>query len=357
VEVGGRDARGPRIASRLMSKRLLGVALVCGLLGVAAVGQPPANIPPANVPATPPKKATLEDDITRALRTHPDVHVAEAEAQLANAKLQQAKLAVSQRVTAAKGEKEQAAADLTLAMKRLESAKRTLDVNEKQFQTIKQLQGMGRAATLELAQHELVYEKARQGFIESEQAIELAKAKVAAAEAAYDTLVGKAAAAKTVNVNVKFDEPRQGLLDVYDVQQKRALAYLRSKPGSVADRLRTALTKSVVFECKNQGFRDVTAALRKAAGADVLFRVPDFNLSLTLGKEDLPLAAWLELLRDEWNGAAAVAPDVKPHEWYVREYGLLFSSSGRPEGALTLGEFVKAVQQEAEKPKADGKKE
>lgn len=332
-----------------MRTQALSGLILGGLLALAATGQTPGSPKPAE-----PKKATLEDDITKALRAHPDIQVAEAEAQLANAKLQQAKLAVSQRVTAAKAEKEQAAVEVLMAMRRLESLRRTADVTGKQYEGMRRLGNQ--VATTEVAQLELAFDKAKLAALEQEQVIELAKAKAAAAEAGYDALVGKAAP-KPTSVVARLDEAQQKFLDASLLEYRRS-ALLHSKPGSVAERLRTALAKSVTFEAKGMSVASVVHALKTAAGLDLMVRTPGANESytFTFEKQTLPLAAWLELLRDEY-ATRLVADEAKKLDWYVREYGLSFSPSGRPEGAMTLSEFTKAVQQEADKPKASEKKE
>ncbi len=322
--------------------------LVLGiLLALTAGGQPPPPAKPAE------KKSTLEDDIARAVRTHPDVMVAEAEAQLANAKLQQAKFGIAQQVAAAKREIDRLKGGVGLAQRRIEAVKSVYDQTRIELDQMKQLQKNAIVSAQEVQLKETGVAKAKSLLLEAEQAVEIAKAAQAAVEAEYDAIVGNTPLTKLPVVGPLFD-PMVGPANAkayYEV-----LLYVTDlKPGSVAEKLRTALNKPVTFGCDNLTMPDIVAGLKKVAGLDFTVRTSGIPLlHCEFEKQELTLSAWLQLLEDEITKASP--PDaVRKPTWYVREYGLLFSMEGRPEGAMTVGEFTKAVRDE-KKPDAAPKR-
>lgn len=324
-----------------MRSALVSAALV-GLLALAAGGQPP---PPSMPKAPPPKLPTMEDDIAKALRTHPDVLVAEAAAQLANAKLQQSKLAVAGKVMAAKREKDRAKLDVGLAGTRVQAAQKVADAAAKHFDETKMLQKNAVVSAAEVQLKELAFEKAKLAVVEAEQTLQGAKLALSAAEADYDTLIGASPATKATGLVMIFQDGQwkaERTEVLLDANHNTKLVLNDVKPGSVADKLRTALTKPIAHECKGESFDDIAQALKAKAGLDVMVRSRVETFRFTIAKQELTLAAWLEFLRDEYANRF-VGDEAKKSDWYVREYGLSFSTNGRPEGALTVGEFVKAM--------------
>lgn len=336
-----------------MRMQALKALFLGGLIALTAAGQERKT---DTKPAPEKKGATLEDDIARAVQSHPDVRVAEAEAQLANAKLQQTKQAVAQKVAAVKRDKDRAANELLLSKSRLEVVRRSMDLVQKHLERMMQLQKAGNVAATELAMAERELDKARLPVLAAEQEVEASKAKLANAEAEYDALVGKAAADK--------DTAKLQRILEYQLANERLLVRnfrdsrkdLAAPTGSVPDRIRTAMAKRVAIEVRNVPLNAVVEGLQKAAGLDVIVRFPkDMAAKFTFAKQELPLSAWFELICDE------LADDVDPKsggkvEWYIRDYGLTLSEYGRPEGAMSLSEFLKTGTPETEKPKVEPKK-
>lgn len=324
-------------------------SLLCGLLTLTAVGQPPA----------PAKKESLEDDIARAVRTHPDVQVAEAEAQLANAKLHQAKFGIAQKVTAAKREKDRLKGGVGLAQQRILAAKAVFDGVQLELDNTKRLNKNGVVSVQEIQSLESKAAKAKAELMEAEQALEIAKAAQAAGEAEYDALVGNTVLTKLPVAGALFSDPRLAAGEPTKVLPY-AVALPNLKPGSTADKLRTALSKPVGYECKDEQLSSVVTALKDAAGLNGMIIRTSADLGtitegmqvrltkLTFGRQELSLAGWLELVRDDLSIQYGSVYGSKAYkiDWYVREYGLLLSTTGRPEGALTLGEFLRAVRDE-----------
>ncbi|QEL16090.1 HlyD family secretion protein [Limnoglobus roseus] len=317
--------------------------LLGGFLAVVALGQPPTPPPPKPAES---KKESLEDDIARALRTHPDVAVAEAEAQLANAKLQQAKLGIAQKVATAKREKDRVKGDVGLALRRIEAAKAVADLARLELDNTKQLHKNAVVSAQEVQSKESGYAKAKALLMEAEQTLEIAKSAAAAADADYDALVGITLLTKLPVMGALFVNDKGTTADRPIIHTYLKLSQTDVKPGSVADKLRTALAKPVTFGCENLTMPDIVDAIKKAAALDFPVRMSGIPLlHCAIEKQELTLSAWLQLLEDELAKDSPL-DDAKKPTWYVREYGLLFSTAGRPEGAITVGEFLKALRDE-----------
>ncbi len=318
-----------------------------------AVGQPPAPKPAE------PKKESLEDDIAMALRTHPDILVADAEAHLANAKLQQTKQVVAQKVAAAKREKEKAVGELTSASKVSESSAVAYSKVVEQLQALKASNG---TATFDLRNMELTVERYKVAALESERAKEAAKAKLANAEAEYEALVGKAAVNLTVAVGsdgkIDFRTVEFLLLESEKRRKSRELA-AQPQPGSFAEQLLAALDKPVKLEAMKQAdLATVYAALLKAANVNGLVRIPvreQTSMVRDVVRIDVPagehsLATWLQLVNDDTTAQMSLSAQPKDtefsrpkrYELYVRDYGLLLAAPDlAPPDALAVHDYWK----------------
>jgi len=110
--------------------------------------------------------------------------------------------------------------------------------------------------------------------------------------------------------------------------------------GPIPDRIRAALDKPVKLGAKGEQI-DLVKALevfKKEAGLDVPVRgVGDLVKApvITSQGEELPVGAWLQLFQDySWAGGSA--------RFYIRDYGLLFTDkTAAPPDAPTLTEFWK----------------
>lgn len=334
-----------------MRTQALSALLLGGLLVLTATGQ--GNTVPKTTEV---KKATLEDDIARAVRTHPDVQVAEAEAKLANAKLEQAKLAVAQRVAAAKREKDKVASDLATAKSRLDLVQASLNATKAQLDRIQQLHKSGAAPATEVRPVEAEYEKAKLAVLAAEQSMVAEKAKLAEAEAAYDSLVGRSTSSTGALLQLDHELENERIkvfARLLDSARKTKAVPLT---GTVADRIRAAMAKRITFECKGISLERAVEELKKSSGLDVIVRIPNSGITsqatFTFAKQELPLSAWFELIHDEMTNYGDPKSAGKI-DWFVREYGLTFSEYGRPDGAMSLGEFLKDIREVSEKPKAD----
>lgn len=257
--------------------------------------------------AAPPEKvpATLDEKIAAALKHHPDVKAAEAKKLLAEAELEQAKLAITQRVSAASS--------------RVELAKAKLIEAEEDAVIADKVMRMAAASELEKAK----YAKARPALL-------AAKAEVAAAELELQQLVGVPAKA-----DVKADVG------------KPELPAAKLPTGPAMEKLENAVRMTVKLDLKEMERRKAIEGLLTAVrvepetvrGLKVLNTFVQNPPKIDLVGEQT-FAGWVQLFLDEYNGQH---PSSQLGV-YVREYGLLFELvANAPKDAMTLTEFSRAV--------------
>ena len=268
----------------------------------------------------PKAKSPLDEKIAAALKNHPDIKAAEAKRALAEAELEQAKLAITQRVSA--------------AVSKVELAKAKLMQTEEEVAVLEQVLKMGNVMSqLEKAQHM----KARPALIG-------AKAELAAAELELQQLIGPAVKADAKSQN------RDPLLDA-----KLDLPAAKLPNGPVAEQLEAAVLRTYKLDFKEmdvkRAFEGLLAVAKldavpvrgmKTLGGEFLKAPPKFE-SLT-GQNSFE--GWVQLFVDELNGSQKGLPDDMKgkYEVYVREYGLLVERvDTAPKDAITLAEFARAV--------------
>lgn len=281
--------------------------------------QPPIAAQPLPVPPKVEKKTDPADAaIAAALANDPDVKMAKAKIQLAEAELAKARLAATQKVFAAKS----AAQDAQLAVVMAE-------------------QGLASLVQSYKVERVTNYET-RPEYRLALLKVEAAKAKLATAEAELKLLTGGAA-----------DKTAVSFAEAIDLAGERhhfyqaVLAISRKAPdGAIPDRIRAALDKPVKLGAKGAevSFAQALEVFKKDAGLGVPVRGTSGLFTITSQGEELPVVAWLQLFGDDNSG-----------EFYVREYGLMFTNKkSAPPDAPTVIEFWK--QKPAAKPeKADPK--
>ncbi len=271
--------------------------------------------------AAPPEKppATLDEKIAAALKTHPDIKAAEAKRMLAEAELEQARLAITQKVSAAVSKVE-------LAKAKLMQAEEEVAIAEKVFQ-------MGTAASgLEKAQ-----------FMKAKPVLIGAKAELAAAELELQQLVGKGGA----EAKPKPADKSEGV---------KAEAYNPKMPsGPMIEKLEAAVFIGCKLDFKDievkKAFEGLMTAAKlddlpvrglKMLGGDMLKSPPKFDSLSGLNSFD----GWVELFVDELNANQSGLPEQfqGKYDVYVREYGLLVErAANAPKDAMTLTEFARVV--------------
>ena len=315
---------------RLLTASALFALAVCV---TGASGQPPAKLDP------PPKAFSVRLDknpdptdaaIAAALANDPDVKMAKARIQLAEAELAKARLAVTQKVLVAQSVVHEAKAAVFVAEQGVENL-----LAYHKAEKIPPAEGEKRS------EHRLGLAK-----------LESAKAKLALAEAELKLLTGGSAgvavadpaAAKAakglawLRLHSERDAEREALLEYMQAVELAVLAQNAIK-GPIPDRIRAALDKPVKLGAKGEKvtFAQALEIFKKDAGLDVPVRPLPSPLPVIVSEgEELPVGAWFQLYQD-------TAGQQNPgFAFYVREYGLLVANKqSAPPDAPTLTEFWK----------------
>jgi hypothetical protein len=328
-----------------MSRRLTVSALFAAGLFAVAVAQPPAGAPPQpDVKKGDDKKKADPADglVAAALANDPDVKVARAKVQLAEAELAKARQGVVLKVMT-----------LTASIKEL---KRAVEAAQERAawaeRMVKQGVGDGR---------QLLDERAK---------LETAQAALARAETELKLLTGGGGQEFRTEVVPGRDADHvaravEWLMKAQDDANTRyeaafALAALglsvekHAVKGPIPDRIRAALDKPVKLGANGEAvpFEKAMEIFKKDAGFDVPVRGPgDLVKSPVIVSqgEELPVGAWLQLYQDYGSGGNS--------RFYVRDYGLLFTDkSSAPPDAPTVTEFWKQKPPAPKDPDATPKK-
>lgn len=280
-----------------MTRRLLTLsAFAAALFAVAAVGQPPAGGKGDKKADAPAPDTALE----AALANDPDVRVARAKVQLAEAEWVKARQAVTAKVLTLRSQ----VADQTRA------AQVTAEMYELASGAYKK--GQGSRAEL-LAAAEKMY-AAQAAVSRSETELKLITGGGAAGPAvAGCPFAGKPGGASCLACHAPAgtsDEVAAARID----QFRKVMTHARAATGPVPDRIRAALDKPVKLGAKGESvsFPKALDAFKKA-GLDVPVRVLAGVGEVSPDGEELPIGAWLQLYADQ-------TPDCL---MLVRDYGLL----------------------------------
>ncbi len=276
----------------------------------------------------PPAKGSVEEAILTAQRHHPDIRLAEAKRQMADAEVEQAKFLVAQRVAG--------------AFAKIEQAKALLVAAEDFYR------GQKAAGTkIEAMTAFVPYQKA--------------KGELTAAELELKAATGGAARTLGVLADPTPDKAFAAAV-AYLSRASEGVALAKAPVGGVADKLKALLDKPVKLDLKAADLDEAMAAVLKAVGESALtVKLPTLGWkhlkeppTATITGE-MTFTAALEFVMDEYNGNGrqSALPNVMKgkYEVYVREYGLLIArAEDAPKDAPTLTEFARQVR--AAKPPA-----
>ncbi len=297
--------------------------LALAVFTTTVVGQPPKSELPKPMPEKKSDVKTPEPTdaaIAAALANDPDVKMARAKIQLAEAELAKARLAIAQKVT--------------LLKTTIDQHKAVVDIVTQQYRVVEERTKAGTGAKAELLEARITLLKAQ--------------AALATSEAEWKLLTGGAVAAGTVAdpSHAQSTAAAMAWLQVlgHDAEKKALLDYMRvlevtreqgAVKGPIPDRIRAALDKPVKLAEKGEKvtFEQAVEAFKKA-GLDVPVRA-EFKLGpiVSLG-EEMPVVAWLQLFADG-------TPDIRI---VVREYGLLVTRKDvAPPDAPSVVEFWKQM--------------
>jgi hypothetical protein len=279
-----------------------------------------------------PAKSQLEVMLEIALRSNPDIRVADAKAREADAELSRTRLAVTRKVVVLYNNLEVARANVAVAERDLE-----------------RLEALGKsgvpAAELDVARAKLMQAKADLAKLEAEVPFLLGQQKIKWQKDDKGQL--------RLIVEASADENYKDVLD-------RIKAASIAKEGGVelrvetpelnkamSDKLRTALDQQVTLDIKGAvGPKEVLDFCRdRYSNMDINITVKDPTLRFPEGHgdvrlKDVPFGAVLQWMEDE----------LPTHCFVVRDYGLVLVRRDQiPNGALRVKEFWKS------KPKMDQK--
>jgi hypothetical protein len=291
--------------------------------------QPPAKDGP---PAQKDKELTLAEMLEAALKDNPDIRVAEAKRQEADAVLNKTRLQVMQQVVA-----------LNAALK---EAKAGVATAERQLVRLHDLQGKN-AVPLVSTQE---VQNAEAALLTAKAALEKAEADLALV---LGKQPGKGVAALTFSPDGKllYTQSLDYTIRLWDARTGKLLAPPPPVTGTVAERLRKALETQVKVDYKDVPFAEVLKDLEKQAPGvtfhnQLVDRYKDGNPRTTLQfKEPLPLRAALQALEDNFESG-----NIGRLAFVVREYGILVTPlQFVPPGAVQVDEF-----KSGEQPKGPG---
>jgi hypothetical protein len=250
-----------------------------------------------------------------ALANDPDVKVAQAKIQLAEAEMAKAKQAVVLKV-------------LTLNVT-IQELKTQVAAHTRKLEA---MQNLVKAAAI--SQEELDLERSK---------LESAKSALAKAEMELKLLTGRMQ--KEVGANSGFrdatlsnDQAGEAALRWFAQRMKEKQAAM----GPIPDRIRAALDKPVKLGAKGEQvtFAKALEVFKKDAGLDVPVRnsYPGLNPIMSEG-EELPVGAWFQMFADFNKGTQMFSTEAR---FLVREYGLLVTTKeSAPSDAITVSEFWK----------------
>ena len=315
------------------------------ILTTAATGQPPPGGDKKPVGEKADKKPADPTDtaIAAALANDPDVRMAKAKIQLAEAELAKARQAVTLKVLSLKATIEQQKLIIKGAEDRLAHA-------------VKMVQA-GTGGEAQLLDARLTLEKAKTALVAAETELKLLTGGAPVAGAADPNHAQAVASAlKWLGAHTASDamaaERLARYLAVMDLVERAAVK------GPIPDRIRAALDKPVKLGAKGEKvtFAKALEAFKKDAGLDVPVRgslplverqdpknpneIKALPIEIELEGEELPVGAWFQLFED--NAVAVNGARIARYRFYVREYGLFISPTDTaPPDAPTLTDFWK----------------
>lgn len=319
------------------------VVCVAAPLSMLASSSGRAQAPPA--PPTPPapgqapmiivenvliklKPGSLEELLAEALKNNPDVRVAESKLREAEAQLQRARMQVMQKAVALRGGLDAQEG----AVKEAEALFKAAEAKLKRFTELRKNNAIDQATV----------DEAAAGLEVARQKLLTAKTRFAELEGEMNFLQGK----HRVRFTLKMQDPAlkvnsetvdKGLVWLFEQPVERTWV-VQLKPGSTADKIRTALDKRVSVDFKNKPLADILKEFQSAHGVNFVVASKKVGeTSVTAQANDMPLGAVLEMIEDTAGVRLA-----------VREYGVLATSAEQlPTGAVPLYTFWKTAKTQA----------
>lgn len=276
---------------------------VAVLFALPAVGQPPGGADKKQPRGDKVQPANPTDAaISAALANDPDVKVARAKVQLAEAELAKAKQSVVLKVM-------------------------TLMVSIKEQKSVVEMARV-RVATADAMFNRAVIDQAK--VLEERAKLESAQATLLRMETELSLLTGSGKEFRQIKQPDEYADALTLVTLAWHNTRLRAEAI----QGPIPDRIRAALDKPVKLGAKGEKFtfEQALEVFKREAGLDVPVRGEARLKAIVSEGVELPVGAWFQLFADENLEAG----------FFVREYGLLIApKSAAPPDAPTVTEFWK----------------
>jgi hypothetical protein len=300
-------------------RRTVSLLVLLGSVGVLNAQVQPKPTPPK--PSPPPKEQTLDEKIAIAMKSHPDIKAAEAKRALAEAELEQAKLALSQKIAVAN-------AKVTTAQEELVVAKELVAAYSR----------LSQAGTLSKTEELL-----------SKKNLTIATSNLTLAETELKNLLTMPK--EELRSELTFTSPSWTY-----VRQAKILEGAKVEPVTpeTPTKLGDTLSIQVDLDLKNPNVSAMNEWISKMVEGKVVLRFQGIEQiekleklkklpQLGVLKGKMTLAACFQLYIDELNAVVTDENAVQqPYQVYVRDYGILICPvRSAPKGAMTLTEFLK----------------
>jgi multidrug efflux pump subunit AcrA (membrane-fusion protein) len=259
--------------------------------------------------SAPAKEPTLEELLAKAVKDNPDIRVAESKVREAEAELSRARLTVMQKVVKLHHE-------INAHKALVAQARRDLD------------RVLKLAAARAIAQEEV---------IQVQNALQVAQANLAKAEAELPFLLGKQPALMNVinSVEVEAEVDSGGIVRLWDIHTGKALG--RPIASTMAEKIRKSLDTPIQLKLEKTPLDDVLEYVRQL--------IPEVNILRAEKNEDLGRRAVTARFTQPvpFGAAAQWLEDEANVRFVVRDYGIVVTDAKNiPPGAMLLHDFWKS---------------
>ncbi len=321
------------------------LVILVGLWGGTLVQAPPVKAPPVKEPVKEPAKPavpSIEEVIAHALRSHPEILVAEAKLAGARADLELTKLTLSQKIVRAKGLLDAARQSVMLVEKELKDAQANVEGNLGTQKTLNEARGKFFISKIQLLEAEAEWKMYEPPA--SAKKVDAPSFVDHSGETVIQDSVMRAM--RWRYISPPLAAPPVAPTDVDQERYKLLMTPLKLKKAEKLD-----LIEAVKLLRTQPELKSLTLRVPVDVGMGYVRNPP----TIEWGDEELTVVSWLQLFADQFNpqtvaNAARLLPENRvgtymgEYDWYVREYGLIFAKvDNKPIGALTLAEFLKTM--------------
>jgi hypothetical protein len=336
-----------------MKQRIFAGLLLGSLLVWNAMGQNPPATPVAKPKEPPSPSLSVEEILQRAAMNDPEVKIAEAEMQLAKAKLDAVRMNAVKKIAEIHNKVEEAIFALNSTKERIQNGREQLSILKDKAAKLEKREAVGEvsAAEVSTARVAVLSMQERYGAIDKEHASATLNANRLQNEwkRIYD-------AAKMLDNRVELDAESAKRNQKLVVTQKAASheqpkAQMQILTASASEKLKIGLKKKIKLEAHGADLESFTKILFEKADLNVIIRydllgekfMEVAGIQLTVPAAELTLFGWLEYIADKF----CVSGPERTHDFYIREYGIaLMAKENAPATAIKLQDFWRQIQEE-----------